>query len=142
MEVLVASSDTDLHFEQPAAVRLKVTVVNLAHGVHVLVSDLLRHSPLIGQEELVEKPTNTGRNMSVQTDDKQMGTLLVLSLCEALVARHLSAQELDVDDEECCRNSSSSSSSPVLQQRVLWDLVVGHWLPEGVDLLKNELSDL
>lgn len=98
MEVLVASSDTDLHFEQPAAVRLKVTVVNLAHGVHVLVSDLLRHSPLIGQEELVEKPTNTGRSESVQTDDKQMGTLLVLSLCEALVARHFSTQELDVDD--------------------------------------------
>lgn len=38
--------------------------------------------------------------------------------------------------------SSSSSSSPVLQQRVLRDLVVGHRLPEGVDLLKNELSDL
>lgn len=37
---------------------------------------------------------------------------------------------------------TSSSSSPVLEQRVLWDLVVGHRLPEGVDLLKNELSDL
>lgn len=33
-------------------------------------------------------------------------------------------------------------SSPVLEQRVLWNLVVGHRLPEGVDLLQDELSDL
>lgn len=47
---------THLHFEQPAAVRLEVTVVNLAHGVHVLVSDLLGDRSLIGQKELVEEP--------------------------------------------------------------------------------------
>lgn len=46
---------TDLHFEQPAAVRLEVTVVNLAHCVHVLVSDLLRDRSLVGQKELIEK---------------------------------------------------------------------------------------
>lgn len=48
---------TDLHFEQPAAVRLEVTVVNLAHRVHVLVSDLLCNCSLVGQKELVEEPT-------------------------------------------------------------------------------------
>lgn len=37
---------------------------------------------------------------------------------------------------------TSHVSSPVLEQRVLWNLVVGHRLPEGVDLLQDELSDL
>lgn len=32
--------------------------------------------------------------------------------------------------------------SPVFEQSVLWDLIVGHRFPEGVNLLKNELSDL
>lgn len=49
----------DLNFEQPAAVRLEVTVVNLAHRVHVLVSDLLGNRPLIGQKELIEKSAET-----------------------------------------------------------------------------------
>ena len=53
----VLCESTDLHFEQPAAVRLEVAVVNLAHGVDVLVSDLLGDRPLIGQKELIEKST-------------------------------------------------------------------------------------
>lgn len=32
--------------------------------------------------------------------------------------------------------------SPVLEQGVLGDLVVCHWLPERVNLLEDELSDL
>lgn len=48
--------NTNLHFQQPAAVGLEVTVVNLTHGVHVLVPDLFSNCSLIGQKELIEKP--------------------------------------------------------------------------------------
>lgn len=42
----------------------------------------------------------------------------------------------------CQKCAEAQLCSPVLQQSVLWDLVVGHRFPEGVNLLKNELSDL
>lgn len=45
-----------LYFEEPAAVRLEVTVVDLTHGVHILIPDLLGHCPFVCQEELIEKP--------------------------------------------------------------------------------------
>lgn len=45
-----------LHFEQSAAVGLEVAVVDLAHGVHVLVPDFFRYRPFVGQQELVEEP--------------------------------------------------------------------------------------
>lgn len=48
---------TNLNFQKSTAVGFKVTVVNLAHRVHVLVSDLLGYSSLIGQKELIEEPT-------------------------------------------------------------------------------------
>lgn len=50
-----------LHFEQSAAVGLEVAVVDLAHGVHILVPDFFRYHPFIGQQELVEEPTGEQR---------------------------------------------------------------------------------
>lgn len=38
-----------LDLEEATAVGLEVTVVDLTHGVHILVSDLLGNCPLIGQ---------------------------------------------------------------------------------------------
>lgn len=109
---------TDLDFQQPAAVRLEVAVVNLAHGVHVFVPDLLGHGALVGQQELVEEPAVRG--------DGEAKT--------------------SVRREETAGSGSGSRrwwrNSPVLEQSVLRDLVIGHWLPEGVDLLQDELSDL
>ena len=46
---------SDLHFEEPPAVGLEVAVVDLTHGVHILISYLLGNRPLIGQQELVEE---------------------------------------------------------------------------------------
>lgn len=116
---LVRLRITDLHFEQPAAVRLKVTVVNLAHSVHVLVPDLLGNGALVGQQELVEKSTEHRKE-----DEK------------------LPAPAFKDREIVSSRWETSRVSSPVLEQRVLWNLVVGHRLPEGVDLLQDELSDL
>lgn len=48
---------TNLNFQKSAAVGFKVTVVNLAHRVHILVPDLLGYSSLVGQKELIEEST-------------------------------------------------------------------------------------
>lgn len=119
---LVRLRITDLHFEQPAAVRLEVTVVNLAHSVHVLVPDLLGNSALIGQQELVEKSTEHRK------ENEKQGEMFGCGLPDRGIVSSWW--------------ETSHVSSPVLEQRVLWNLVVGHRLPEGVDLLQNELSDL
>lgn len=58
--------------------------------------------------------------------------------CDADSRLHLS---VDPDAHKYVSNEAQLCS-PVLQQSVLWDLVVGHRFPEGVNLLKNELSDL
>lgn len=50
-----------LHFEQSAAVGLEVAVVDLAHGVHILVPDFFCYRPLVGQQELVEEPAGEKR---------------------------------------------------------------------------------
>lgn len=124
---LVRLRITDLHFEQPAAVRLKVTVVNLAHSVHVLVPDLLGNGALIGQQELVEKSAEHRKE-----NEKQGETF----------GRGLPAPAFKDREIVSSRWETSHVSSPVLEQRVLWNLVVGHRLPEGVDLLQDELTDL
>lgn len=64
-----------------------------------------------------------------------MNHVVVLSL-------FLSDSKTSDEDVSGYKLGAQRPGSPVLEQRVLWDLVVGHWLPEGVDLLKNELSDL
>lgn len=45
-----------LELHQAVGVGLEVAKVDLAHGVHVLVPDLLGDDPLVAQQELVEKP--------------------------------------------------------------------------------------
>lgn len=124
---LVRLRITDLHFEQPAAVRLKVTVINLAHSVHVLVPDLLGNGALIGQQELVEKSTEHRK------ENEKHGE----TFGHGLPAPAFRDREIVSSWWE-----TSHVSSPVLEQRVLWNLVVGHRLPERVDLLQDELSDL
>lgn len=47
-----------LDLEEATAVGLEVAVIDLAHGVHILVSDLLSNRPLISQQELIEEPNS------------------------------------------------------------------------------------
>lgn len=112
-----------LHLHEPPQVRAVVGQVDLAQCLHVLVPDLLCGGPFVAQQELIEKPGDArDQSVSLTAQDAQHHAGL-LKGSEATP-------------------SPSFGRQPVLQQGCLGDLIVGHWFSEGIDLLKDELSDL